>query len=101
MSNILPRILSVLVALIFVSGSALAARTSSFQGMVKDPKGHLIPGAIIRVEKDGKIVSKAKTDADGHYVSASLSPGIYTVHLIVDSALIATLANAKTKAAGP
>ena len=101
MPNILHRILCVLVALIFVSGSALAASTSSFQGTVKDPKGRLIPGAIIRVEKDGKLVSKIKTDADGHYISAPLSPGIYTVDLIINSTLIATLANAKTKTSGP
>ena len=101
MPNILHRIVCVLVALIFVSGSALAASTSSFQGIVKDPKGRVIPGAIIRVEKDGKLVSKIKTDADGHYISAPLSPGIYAVGLIIDSTLIATLANAKTKAAGP
>jgi Carboxypeptidase regulatory-like domain len=93
------RILCILLALTFTSGSAWAS-TSSFQGIVKDPKGHLIPGAIIRVEKDGKIVSKAKTDADGHYVSAPLSPGVYTVDLIIDSAMIAALTNAKTKAAG-
>jgi hypothetical protein len=94
------RIFSILLALTFVSGSALAG-TSSFQGIVKDPKGHLIPGAIVRVEKDGKLVCKSKTDADGHYVSTPLPAGVYMVALVIDSHLIATLANAKTKAAGP
>lgn len=101
MPNILHRFVCVLVALIFVSGSALAASTSSFQGIVKDPKGRLIPGAIIRVEKDGKLVSRIKTDGDGHYASTVLPPGIYKVDLIVDSNTIATLANAKTKTSGP
>ena len=100
MANILHRFLCVLVALTFLSGSALAASTSSFQGIVKDPKGRVLPGAIIRVEKDGKLVSKAKTDADGHYTSTVLSPGIYKVDLIVGSNTIATLANAKTKTSG-
>jgi hypothetical protein len=95
------RILSIALALTFVSGSALAASTSSFQGIVKDPKGRLIPGAIVRVEKDGKLITKIKTDADGHYMSASLPSGTYSVGLIIDSHLIATLANAKTKASGP
>jgi hypothetical protein len=94
------KVLSVLLALTFVSGSAWAS-TTSFQGIVKDPKGNLIPGAVIRVEKDGKTVFKAKTNADGHYTTAQLAPGVYTVNLVIDSNLIATLAKAKTKAAGP
>lgn len=60
-----------------------------------------MPGAVILVAKDGKIVSKTKTDADGHYVSAPVPSGTYKVDLVINSATIATLANAQTKATGP
>lgn len=101
MLNILSKIFCVLFALTLVSGSAWAASTSSFQGIVKDPKGRMIPGAVIRVEKDGKLVSKIKTDADGHYTTTAVKPGAYTVALDVDKHTIATLPNAKTKSSGP
>jgi Carboxypeptidase regulatory-like domain len=94
------KVFSILLALTFVSGTAWAS-TSSFQGIVKDPKGRIIPGAVIRVEKDGKLLAKAKTDADGHYVTAPVAPGMYQVALVIDSTLIATYTNAKTKTAGP
>ena len=48
----------------------------------------------------GKIVSKTRTDANGRYISNSLPAGFYKVDLVINSTLIATLADAKTNPAG-
>src|SRR5206468_1810876 len=54
---------------------------ASFQGFVKDAKGEPIKGADIRIEsRDGKqVLSTAKTDSKGRYVSQRLQPGGYRV----------------------
>ena len=96
----LSKLVCVFLAVSLAAGSALAAGTSAFEGTVKDPRGRLYSGAEIRVIQAGKIISKTKTDADGHYVCAPLPAGVYKVDLVINSTLIATLADAKTNPAG-
>ncbi len=76
------------------------AATSSIQGIVKDAKGRPIKGADVRIEsKDGKqLFNTAKTDGNGRYVSAGLTPGVYRVTLVVNGAVKASIMNTKTKA---
>src|ERR1700736_1947922 len=88
------------LALLLAAGIA-AASTSAFDGTAKDTKGQPIKNAEVRVTaKDGKIVCKLKTDANGHYISNALVPGTYKVDLFINSTLKATLAQARTKPAG-
>ena len=88
------------LALLLAAGIA-GASTSAFEGTVKDTKGQPIKNAEVRVTaKDGKIICKLKTDANGHYISNALVPGTYKVDLFINSTLKATLAEARTKPAG-
>jgi len=86
-----------------LSVASVWAATSAIQGIVKDPKGHPIKGADIRIETtNGRTLLKTvKTDANGHYVSDGLPAGTYRVTLVVNGAIKASMDNAKTKAAGP
>jgi 5-hydroxyisourate hydrolase-like protein (transthyretin family) len=79
------------------------AATSVLQGTVKDPKGHPIKGADVRIEaKDGsKLIKTVKTDANGRYVSDGLPAGVYRVTLVVNGAVKTSINNTKTKANGP
>src|SRR5438477_11980267 len=90
------------IGLILLATSAWAA-SSVLQGIVKDPKGHPIKGADVRIEtKDGsKLLKTVKTDANGHYVSDGLPAGVYRVTLIVNGAVKSSINNTKTKADGP
>jgi hypothetical protein len=99
MLTTLLRIACVVVALVAAAGVSLAAG-ASFEGNVKDPKGRLLRGAEVRIVKNGKIVSKVKTDADGHYVSGAVAPGAYEIDLVVSSVIIAKFESVKAGAAG-
>ena len=71
----------------------------SIQGFVKDAKGEPIKGADVRVEsRDGKqVLSTAKTDSKGCYISQRLQPGIYRVTLLVSGVVKASIMNTQTK----
>src|SRR5438132_10988892 len=92
----------VFIGLVLCVATAWAA-TSTLQGIVKDPKGHPIKGADVRIEsKDGsKLIKTVKTDANGRYVSDGLPAGVYRVTLVVNGAVKASINNTKTKADGP
>src|ERR1700730_7813849 len=85
-------------ALVVAAGTTLAASTSTFEGTVKDPKGRLVRGAEVRVIKEGKVVSKVRTDANGHYVSAPVTTGVYQIDLLVNSVPVARFATTKAGA---
>src|SRR2546423_7215950 len=78
------------------------AATSVLQGIVKDPQGHPIKGADVRIEsRDGsKLLKTVKTDANGRYLSDGLPAGTYRVILVVNGAVKASINNTKTKADG-
>ena len=79
------------------------AGSSAIQGVVKDPKGHAIKGADVRIEsRDGKkVLQTVKTDSSGHYVSNGLAAGVYRVTLVVNGAVKASIMNTQTKADKP
>jgi serine/threonine protein kinase len=76
---------------------------ASIQGFVKDAKGEPIKGADIRIEsRDGKqVLSTAKTDSKGRYISQRLQPGVCRVTLLVNGAVKASIMNTQTKANQP
>lgn len=72
------------------------AGTSALEGIVRDPAGHPVKGADVRIE--AKNFSKiVKTDATGHYTSDGLAAGTYKVSLFVNGSVKASILNAKTQ----
>jgi hypothetical protein len=88
--------------LLLVAFSAWAG-TSALEGVVKDPAGHPIKGADVRIEaRNGRNFSRiVKTDATGHYTSDGLAVGIYKVTLVVNGAIKASILNAQTQSGKP
>ena len=86
------------VGLFLVTFSAWAG-TSAFEGFVKDPAGHPIKGAAVRIEAtNGSNFSRiVKTDAAGHYTADGLPAGIYKATLVVNGAVKASILNASTQ----
>ena len=76
---------------------------ASIQGFVKDAKGEPIKGADVRIEsRDGKqVLSTAKTDSKGRYISQRLQPGGYRVTLLVNGEVKASIMNTQTNANQP
>src|SRR6476619_5746583 len=73
-----------------------AAFGQSIEGTVRSPDGKALKDAEVRVEQKGnKSVVTTKTDSRGHYSYSRLSPGVYTVSVILDGALKSSL-NVKT-----
>jgi hypothetical protein len=73
-----------------------AAFGQSIEGVVRGPDGKALKDAEVRVEQKGnKNVVTTKTDARGHYSYTRLSPGVYTVSVILDGAVKSSL-NVKT-----
>src|SRR5207245_3343478 len=76
------------------------AGTSVLEGLVKDPNGHPIKGADLRIE--AKNFSKVvKTDANGHYVCDGLGVATYKVTLVINGQVKASIVNAKTQSGKP
>jgi Carboxypeptidase regulatory-like domain len=90
------------VGLFLVTFSAWAG-TSAFDGVVKDPAGHPVKGADVRIEaRNGSNFSRiVKTDATGHYTSDGLAVGIYKVTVVVNGAVKASILNASTQSGKP
>src|SRR6266446_10299458 len=64
---------------------SLAAQTppaAGLRGVVTDPSGALVPGALVQLRGPGG-EQRAKTDMSGQYVFPSLRPGKYLVRVIV------------------
>lgn len=86
------RIISlVVIASLLCCGSAWAA-ASKIEGIVKDPDGHPLRDAQIRVE--GKNFSRtANTDTKGHYNQGGLGTGTYDVTLLLNGQVKTSVAN--------
>ena len=86
------------VGLLLVASSACAG-TSAFEGVVKDPAGHPVKGADVRIEAtNGSNFSRiVKTDAAGHYTADGLPAGIYKATLVINGAVKASIPNASTR----
>jgi hypothetical protein len=84
-------------AVVAVAGAfSGAAFGQSIEGVVRGPDGKALKDAEVRVEQKGnKNVVTTKTDARGHYSYTRLSPGVYTVSVILDGAVKSSL-NVKT-----
>ena len=75
-----------------------AAFGQSIEGLVRGPDGKALKDAEVRVEQKGnKSVVTTKTDSRGHYSYSRLSPGVYTVSVVLDGA-VKSSANVKTAA---
>ena len=73
-----------------------AAFGQSFEGTVRGSDGKALKDSEVRVEQKGnKSVVTTKTDARGHYSYSRLSPGVYTVSVVLDGAVKSSL-NVKT-----
>ncbi len=58
----------------------VALYSAAISGTVKDPSGSLVPGAVIQVSGGQLTQSVVVTaDAQGHFVSPDLPPGIYSL----------------------
>jgi hypothetical protein len=57
------------------------AAVASLHGVVTDPSGALIPGAVIQLKGSG-VQQVARTDGDGKYAFTSLKPGAYKVRIL-------------------
>ena len=75
--------LRILLALA-LSASWAAAQTppANLRGVVTDPSGAVVPGALVQVRGPGG-EQRASTDQSGRYVFPSLRPGKYLVRVIV------------------
>jgi hypothetical protein len=74
---------------LFLLAFSASGGTSAFDGVVKDPAGHPVKGADVRIEAtNGSNFSRiVKTDA----------AGIYKATLVVDGAVKASILNASTQ----
>ena len=59
----------------------------SIEGVVRGPDGKALKDAEVRVEQKGNKSVVTKTDSRGHYSYSRLSPGLYTVSVILDGAV--------------
>ena len=75
----------------------------TLKGIVKDPKGHPIKSADIRIEtkNGGKLLKTVKTDANGRYISDGLPAGTYRVTLVVNGAVKTSINSTKIELGEP
>ncbi len=70
--------------------SAARLATSGVQGNITDVKGGLIPDAVVKIrdEASGRTTTVA-TDSQGHFVSAAVAAGTYTVEASAPNFMLA------------
>ncbi len=88
---------------LFLLAFSASGGTSAFEGVVRDPAGHPVKGADVRIEAtNGSSFSRiVKTDAIGHYTSDGLAVGIYKVTVVVNEAVKASVPNASAQSGKP
>lgn len=78
------------------------AQTTTIEGIVKDPDGKPIQGAIVKMERtDIKGEYQVKTDKKGHYGHYGLPMGTYNISVLVDGQVKDLLNNVRTTPAMP
>ncbi len=83
--SLAPASLAVSFSLLLFSLPAFA-QTTIIEGIVKDPDGKPLPGAIVKIERtDIKGNYQVKTDKKGHYGHYGLPIGTYDVTVLVDN----------------
>jgi hypothetical protein len=61
---------------------AWGQQQATLSGLVRDPTGAVIPGALVRVTKvDTQVVVSAETNSTGYYVVGNLIPGAYSMEV--------------------
>ena len=92
----LARIVVVIALSLFIAPRLHADAVATLSGVVKDAKGQPLQGAEVRiVGSDPSKVGKIHTDAHGRYSYPGLETGTYSVTLLVNGAVKASIANVK------
>ncbi|HEV2047217.1 MAG TPA: carboxypeptidase-like regulatory domain-containing protein [Chthoniobacterales bacterium] len=85
-------------ALLFLAPKVSADAVATLEGIVKDANSQPLKGAEIRIQgSDQSKIGKVHTDARGHYAYPGLETGAYSVTLLVDGVVKASIRNVKTK----
>jgi len=94
----LARIVVVIALSLFIAPRLHADAVATLSGIVKDAKGQPLQGAEVRiVGSDPSKVGKIHTDAHGRYSYPGLETGTYSVTLLVNGAVKASIANVKAQ----
>jgi tetratricopeptide (TPR) repeat protein len=89
------------LGLALLAGSAWA-QTTTVEGDVKGPDGHLLPGAVIDLNRtDIKGHYHTKSDKKGHYLYAGLPFGKYDITCTVNGQLMDKVTNVQTDYGNP
>jgi Carboxypeptidase regulatory-like domain len=72
----------ILALALSVAWAAAQTQQPSLRGVVTDPSGAVVPGALVQVRGPGG-EQRSSTDQSGRYVFPSLRPGKYLVRVIV------------------
>src|SRR5579864_1252077 len=93
---------TITICLLSLSSIAFAG-TPALEGTVKDPSGHPIKGADVKVEaRTGTFSKTIKTDANGHYLVDRLAVGTpYKVTVMVNGVVKASIMNANAREGKP
>ena len=87
----------VFLALLFVAPTR-ATPNAALEGIVKDAKNQPLKGAEIRIQgRDPSKIGIVHTDANGHYVYPMLEAGTYSVVLVANGSVKASISNVKTQ----
>ena len=81
-----------ILLLLVVSLCKAQAPVPSLRGVITDPSGASVPGALVQVRGPGG-EQRAHTDAAGQYVLPSLRPGKYLVRVIAKGFTVAERQN--------
>src|SRR5271165_3990943 len=96
--NMKMRNLAVIAACFLGFAAVASAQVSGIEGVVKDPDGKPIQGAVVKIErKDIKGNYNVKTDKKGHYGHYGLPLGTYKISVEVDGKLVDQVDNVRTK----
>lgn len=73
------RFMLAFIAILTFSGSVFSQAAGSLRGVVKDPSGAVIPGAVVTAKSATGQTASATSGADGTYQLKGLTPGQYSI----------------------